>query len=213
MIDLWEHEIVLPDRVAIVSGLVDSLEPRGVKVEVVLSARGLAAAEKIAADRNANAAKHRRKLKYGFTQDGDRVGAYGELAVALITVLLLLVVPADLGQRKSLAGDVGNLQVRATTNVEAWAPIYPDDPADAAYVAVTAQPPSPVIIVHGWVWGWEAKARPLVNLGQGKAPFHPSYPRFHHPLIELMKVGGDSNHIWLYANAAESVGHTSMFEH
>ena len=170
-------------------------EPLNQGVKVTLDAKAQRLADVAAKQRIANAARNRRKLKYGFKEDGHVIGCYGELAVVALTgVEDWTTVPDDLGNGKCKAADVGRiLQVRATSNVESWIPIYPDDNADAPFIGVTANPPSLVCVVHGWVYGWEAKLRPLKDLHLGRTSFHPSYPHQHHDLCDLP----EDNFAWL----------------
>lgn len=197
MID-FSIDIVWPGKVQTLAGLFDSIEPAGTGTVVTLSAKGVALAEKIAATRCANAAKHDRKLKYGFKQDGHREGAFSELAVALATDLPLTVVPTDLGRCKSVAPDIGaNIQVRGGKPYKnRYLLVHPDDLDAAPFVLATAEPPSPVVTIHGWMRGAEAKLRGAwTNFGTAHDKCHAIHSNSLHELCEL--PGG--NWIWLHA--------------
>lgn len=181
-----------------------SFEPLNQGVRVMFDKRGVEIAENVAKRRTQNASKlnsngeRTRKLlggnsgmEPGQKASGDREGCFGELAVVALTGVEYW--PVNLKASK-LSADVGcTLQVRATRNVESWIPVYPEDEDDQPFIGVTVDPPSPVCIVHGWVYALEAKLRPLRDLRLGNRPFHPSYPPQHHDLCDLP----EDNFAWL----------------
>jgi hypothetical protein len=161
--------------------------PLNFGVEVTFDKAAVGLAEWAANRRNVLAAANRRRLKYGFKQDGERVGCYAELAVVALTGLPWVAVLDKLNTRGRKDADVGEtLQVRGTENAPAWIKFYPDDPDDAPFIAVTARPPSPVVTIYGWMYGHEVRAAgQFVNLNQGCDSFYKGLPEQQHDLCLL----------------------------
>lgn len=192
----WEHITVDIHNIGKVvqRTFAAKFRPVNLGVEVTLDEDGVKLADQAAALRMSNAAKHGRQLKYGFKEDGHLVGAHAELGVVALTGLRKwLVVPADLGRGKSKSADVGStLQVRGTSHRTGQLVIYPDD-LDSPFVLAIANPPSPQVIVVGWVLGSELKAGRLTNFGQGRDDCYTTRQEKLHDLCELP----EDNMAWL----------------
>jgi hypothetical protein len=169
--------------------------PLNLGTEVTLDEVGVKLATKAAAYRNHNAARYGRQLKYGFKQDGHAVGAFSELAVIALTgIPKWIVVPPDLGKGKCKSADVGNsLQVRGTPHEHGHLLVHPDD-EDSPFVLATANPPSPRVLVYGWLMGSEAKAvGKWTNFGTQHDQCYAAHQSQLHDLCELP----EDNMAWL----------------
>jgi len=82
-------------------------------------------------------------------------GAFGEMAVAKETNKYWQSLSFRSGLREHLPGDVGAVQVRATTHLGGRLIVHPDEPDNALFVLVTLNLPSYSLV--GWKLGSEAK--------------------------------------------------------
>jgi hypothetical protein len=131
--------------------------PLNLGCEVTLDVAGVKLAERAAELRIKNAAIRGCQLKYGFKEDGHLIGAYSEIAVvAVVGLSKWIVVPPNFTTKIPDVGET--LQVRGTPHGRGHLLVHPDDQDNAPFILATANPPSPIVTVHGWLMGAEVKA-------------------------------------------------------
>jgi hypothetical protein len=126
--------------------------PRRVKLEWTEIRLALVAA----GDRNLRALNRGRRETYGATPASawqfHVVGMLGEMAVAKA---LGVYWQGGWPELDNGSGDVGSIQVRATTYPDGALMVYPRDRDEAAYVLVTGV--APILTLAGWIFGRDAK--------------------------------------------------------